>query len=301
MAGPAPFATLPLFPQLLLKKGKVRDVYRAGEGLLVVVASDRISAFDVVLDPGIPGKGIVLTQLSNFWFSTLAEVAAHHVLATDLSQLPEPFASAPALDRRACLVREVRIVPVECVVRGYIVGSGWKEYQAKGSVSGVPLRKGLRQAERLPDPVFTPSTKAELGHDENISFDEVVRTVGGDVAESLRDLSLELYRRAAALAEARGVIIADTKFEFGLDEHGRLVWADEALTPDSSRFWPADQYRIGSSPPSFDKQFVRDWLEAAGWNKQPPAPTLPPDVVARTQGLYLEAYHRLTGRKLTLW
>jgi len=275
-------------------------VYRAGNGLLVVVASDRISAFDVVLDPGIPGKGIVLTQLSNFWFSTLVEVATHHLLATDLSEMPEPFASAPGLDRRACLVREVRIVPVECVVRGHLVGSGWKEYQAKGSVSGVPLPSGLQQAERLPEPIFTPSTKAEVGHDESICFDEVVRTVGGEVAERLRDLSLELYRQAAARAEARGVIIADTKFEFGLDEQGQLVWADEALTPDSSRFWPADQYRVGGSPPSFDKQFVRDWLEASGWSKRPPAPTLPAEVVAGTQKRYLEAYLRLTGRELKL-
>jgi len=271
--GPAPFPTAPLFPEQLLMRGKVRDVYRAGGDRLLVVASDRISAFDVVLDPGIPGKGIVLT---------------------------EPFASAPQLDRRACLVRVVRIVPVECVVRGYIVGSGWKEYQARGSVSGVPLPGGLRQAERLPSPVFTPSTKAEVGHDENITFEEVVRRVGGEIAETLRELSLELYRRAAALAEARGIIIADTKFEFGLDERGHLVWADEALTPDSSRFWPADQYRIGSNPPSFDKQFVRDWLEGSGWNKQPPAPTLPPEVVAGTQALYLEAYRRLTGRQLIL-
>jgi len=298
--GPAPFPTAPLFPEQLLKRGKVRDVYRAGGDRLLVVASDRISAFDVVLDPGIPGKGIVLTQLSNFWFSTLAEVAPHHVLATERSEFPEPFASAPQLDRRACLVRAVRIVPVECVVRGYIVGSGWKEYQAMGSVSGVPLPGGLRQAERLPSPVFTPSTKAEVGHDENITFEEVVRRVGGEVAETLRELSLELYRRAAALAEARGIIIADTKFEFGLDERGHLVWADEALTPDSSRFWPADQYRIGSNPPSFDKQFVRDWLEGSGWNKQPPAPTLPPEVVAGTQALYLEAYRRLTGRELKI-
>jgi phosphoribosylaminoimidazole-succinocarboxamide synthase len=300
VAGPAHFTTLPQFPHLILKRGKVRDVYRAGDGLLVVVASDRISAFDVVLDPGIPGKGIVLTQLSTFWFSTLAEVAAHHMLATDLSKFPEPFASTPEFNRRACLVREVRIVPVECVVRGYLVGSGWKEYQSTGSVSGLPLRSGLRQAERLPDPIFTPSTKAEVGHDENISFDTVVRTVGGDVAERLRDLSVELYRRAAAIAEARGVIIADTKFEFGQDGHGRLVWADEALTPDSSRFWPADQYRIGTSPPSFDKQFVRDWLEASGWSKQPPAPTLPAEVVAGTQARYLEAYLRLTGRTLNV-
>jgi phosphoribosylaminoimidazole-succinocarboxamide synthase len=300
VAGHSPFPTHPLFPDRLVKRGKVRDVYQAGEGRLLVVASDRISAFDVVLDPGVPGKGIVLTQLSNFWFSTLADVIPHHVLETERPRLPEPFASTPQLDRRACLVRAVRILPVECVVRGYIAGSGWKEYLAKGTVSGVSLPTGLRQAERLPSPVFTPSTKAEVGHDENIPFDEVVRAVGGEVAERLRDASLELYRRAAALAESRGIIIADTKFEFGLDERGGLLWADEALTPDSSRFWPADRYRVGGSPPSFDKQFVRDWLEGSGWNKQPPAPTLPPDVVARTQALYVEAYRRLTGRELTL-
>jgi phosphoribosylaminoimidazole-succinocarboxamide synthase len=186
------------------------------------------------------------------------------------------------------------------VVRGYIVGSGWKEYQAHGRVCGVRLPSGLRQADRLPEPIFTPSTKAEVGHDENIPFDDVVRLAGGDVAERLRDVSLELYTRAASLAEARGIIIADTKFEFGLDADGGIVWADEALTPDSSRFWPVDRYRPGSNPPSFDKQFVRDWLESLGWNKKPPAPVLPPDVVARTQALYLEAYRRLTGRELQL-
>jgi phosphoribosylaminoimidazole-succinocarboxamide synthase len=300
VGGTAPYPTAPLFPDRLLKRGKVRDVYRAGEGCLLVIASDRISAFDVVLDPGIPGKGVVLNRLSNFWFETLAEVTPNHVRATELADFPEPFASAPVLAGRACLVRTLRIVPVECVVRGYIAGSGWKEYQAKGSVSGVPLPPGLRQAERLPHPIFTPSTKAEVGHDENIAFDEVVRLAGGDVAERMRDASLELYRRAAALAEARGIIIADTKFEFGLDEEGLLVWADEALTPDSSRFWPVDRYRTGSNPPSFDKQYVRDWLEGSSWNKQPPAPTLPAEVVARTRDLYLEAFRRLTGRPLTL-
>ena len=300
MGGPAPYPTAPVFPDRLLKRGKVRDVYRAGEGCLLVVASDRISAFDVVLDPGVPGKGVVLNRLSNFWFETLAEVTPNHVRATELADLPEPFSSSPLLAGRACLVRMLRIVPVECVVRGYIAGSGWKEYQARGSVSGVPLPPGLRQAERLPYPIFTPSTKAEVGHDENIAFDEVVRLAGGEVAERLRDISLELYRRAAALAEERGIIIADTKFEFGLAEDGRLVWADEALTPDSSRFWPADRYRTGSNPPSFDKQYVRDWLEGSGWNKQPPAPTLPAEVVSRTRELYLEAYRRLTGRPLAL-
>ena len=300
MPGTNHFPTAPLFPGLLVKRGKVRDVYSAGEAGLVVVASDRISAFDVVLSPGVPGKGVVLTQLSNFWFSRLADVSPHHVLATELSALPEPFASTPALFARACLVRHVRIVPVECVVRGYLAGSGWKEYQAGGAVCGIPLPAGLREAERLPRPIFTPSTKAEVGHDENITFDRVVETIGGPLAEKLRDVSLELYRRAAALAEERGIIIADTKFEFGQDAGGEVVWADEALTPDSSRFWPQDRHRPGSSPPSFDKQYVRDWLERSGWNKRPPAPSLPDDVVAETQELYLEAYRRLTGRELRL-
>ncbi len=300
MGGTAPFPTAPILPDALLKRGKVRDVYRAGKDCLLVVATDRVSAFDVVLDPGIPGKGVILTQLSNFWFETLSEVAPSHLVATDRSAFPQPFRGLEALDGRACLVRRLKIVPVECVVRGYLVGSGWKEYLAKGSVSGVGLPAGLRQADRLPNPVFTPSTKAEVGHDENIPFDEVVKTAGPDVAERLREISLELYRRAAALAEARGIIIADTKFEFGLDDEGCLVWADEALTPDSSRFWPADLYRPGSNPPSFDKQYLRDWLERSGWNKQPPAPTLPVDVVATTQALYLEAYHRLTGHSLAL-
>ena len=300
MPGTSHFPTAPLFPQLLVKRGKVRDVYSAGGAGLVVVASDRISAFDVVLSPGVPGKGVVLTQLSNFWFSRLADVSPHHVLATQLSALPEPFASAPALRGRACLVRAVRIVPVECVVRGYLAGSGWKEYQAGGTVCGIPLPAGLREAERLRRPIFTPSTKAEVGHDENITFDRVVETIGGPLAERLRALSLELYRRAASLAEERGIIIADTKFEFGQDAGGEVVWADEALTPDSSRFWPKDRHRPGSGPPSFDKQYVRDWLERSGWNKRPPAPSLPDDVVAKTQELYLEAYRRLTGRELRL-
>ncbi|TAM47622.1 MAG: phosphoribosylaminoimidazolesuccinocarboxamide synthase [Acidobacteria bacterium] len=300
MATPAPFPSAPLFPGRLLRRGKVRDVYQADGERLVIVASDRISAFDSVLDPGVPGKGIVLTQLSNFWFETLAGVVPNHVVATRLGDFPAPFSGEPLLEGRACLARAVRIAPVECVVRGFIVGSGWQQYQAHGSVCGVPLPAGLQQADRLPAPVFTPSTKAEVGHDQNIPFDEVVRLVGGGVAERLRAVSLELYRKAAALAEARGIIIADTKFEFGLDDEGKLVWADEALTPDSSRFWPADLYRPGSNPPSFDKQFLRDWLEASGWDKQPPAPTLPTEIVARTRALYLEAYRRLTGRELSL-
>jgi len=287
-------------PAPLLKRGKVRDIYEAGEGRLLIVASDRISAFDVVLEPGIPGKGVVLTQLSNFWFAALREVVPNHLVETEAERFPAPFAQVPALAGRSCLVRRLSILPVECVARGYLVGSGWKEYQETGSVCGIPLPAGLRLADRLPQPIFTPATKAEVGHDENISFDAVVALVGGAMAERLRTLTLELYRRAAALAEERGIILADTKFEFGTDEQGTLFWADEALTPDSSRFWPAAEYRPGSSPPSFDKQFVRDWLEASGWDKQPPAPPLPAEVVEGTLARYLEAYRRLTGSHLQL-
>ncbi|MCX7895184.1 MAG: phosphoribosylaminoimidazolesuccinocarboxamide synthase [Thermoanaerobaculum sp.] len=282
----------------LLRQGKVRDIYGAPEGGLVLVATDRISAFDVVLSPGIPGKGVVLTQLSNFWFARFAHLVPNHLLATSREQLGSPFATEPALEGRAVRVRQLRMVPVECVVRGYLVGTGWKEYQATGAVCGIPLPGGLRLAEELPEPIFTPSTKEDTGHDQNISFDRVVELVGGPLAERLRDLSLRIYREAASYARQRGVIIADTKFEFGLDEHGELVWADEALTPDSSRFWPVESYQPGANPPSFDKQFVRDFLEAVGWDKNPPAPPLPEDVVAGTQARYLEAYKKLTGHEL---
>ncbi len=300
MTLPVPYPADGLAVGELLRRGKVRDVYRAGPGLLLMVATDRISAFDVVLSPGIPGKGVILNQLSNFWFENLGEIAPHHVLATELEGFPPPYRQQELLAGRATLVKEVRIVPVECVVRGYLVGSGWKEYQQRGSVCGIPIPAGLALAERLPEPLFTPSTKAEVGHDENIPFDRVVALVGGELAEGLRQSSLALYRRAAAYALERGIIIADTKFEFGLDDDGRLVWADEALTPDSSRFWPADTYRPGANPPSFDKQFVRDWLESSGWNKEPPAPALPDEVVTGTLERYVEAFRRLTGRDLTL-
>ena len=296
----APFPSTPLPAGRLLRRGKVRDIYDAGTAGLVIVASDRISAFDVVLSPGIPGKGVVLTQLSNFWFDTLAGVAPHHLLAVERSAFPPPYDGLAELDGRACLVRRLEIVPVECVARGYLIGSGWKEYRASGSVCGIPLPAGLAMADRLPEPIFTPSTKADVGHDENITFEAVAGLVGADLAARLRDLTLELYRRAAALAEQRGIIIADTKFEFGVAPDGSLFLADEALTPDSSRFWPADGYRPGANPPSFDKQFVRDWLEASGWDKQPPAPALPADVIAGTQARYLEAFRRLTGRDLAL-
>lgn len=287
-------------PAPLLKRGKVRDVFDVGGDRLLIVASDRISAFDVVLEPGIAGKGVVLTQLSNFWFETLREVVPNHLVETQTERFPAPLAANPALAGRACLVRRLSILPIECVARGYLAGSGWKEYQLTGAVCGIQLPPGLRLADRLPQPIFTPATKADVGHDENITFDEAAAIVGGEAAERLRAITLELYRRAAAIAETRGIILADTKFEFGTDPSGTLFWADEALTPDSSRFWPAADYRPGSNPPSFDKQFVRDWLEASGWNKQPPAPPLPREVVEGTLARYLEAYRRLTGHALEL-
>jgi phosphoribosylaminoimidazole-succinocarboxamide synthase len=295
-----PYRDLPASAPRPIKRGKVRDVYDAGPEHLFIVATDRISAFDVVLEPGVPGKGIVLNQLSNFWFRRLAGVVPHHLVETELGRFPEPFSAYPQLAGRSCLVRRLAILPIECVARGYLAGSAWKEYQSSGAVCGIPLPRGLQLADRLPEPIFTPATKAEVGHDENISFDTVVAQLGGEQAERVRSLTLQLYRRAAAWAEAQGIILADTKFEFGVDETGQLVWADEALTPDSSRFWPAADYRPGTNPPSFDKQFVRDWLENSGWNKQPPAPPLPPQVVEGTIARYLEAYRRLTGTSLQL-
>ncbi len=284
------------FPRLkLLGRGKVRDIYDLGDRLLIV-ATDRLSAFDVVLPTPIPDKGRVLTQLSLFWFQKLADVVSHHVLeARNFSGELDLYADA--LAGRSMLVRRTQPFPIECVVRGYISGSGWKDYQKTGSICGIPLPAGLRESDKLPQPIFTPSTKATTGHDENISFDETAERVGAPLAERLRDLSLTLYERAAEHAIARGIIIADTKFEFGMIGD-QLVWIDEALTPDSSRFWPADQYAPGKAQPSFDKQFVRDYLERIGWNKQPPAPALPPDVVSGTQQKYREAYQRITGHAL---
>jgi phosphoribosylaminoimidazole-succinocarboxamide synthase len=284
------------FPGLKLRgRGKVRDIYELGDKLLIV-ATDRLSAFDVVLPTPIPDKGRVLTQISVFWFEKLADVVPHHVItAKDFTGELAPFAES--LQGRAMLVRRTEPAPIECVVRGYITGSGWKDYQKTGKICGIPLPAGLRESDRLPEPIFTPSTKATTGHDENISFDETVARVGRRLAERLRDTSLEIYKRAVEHATARGIIIADTKFEFGLDGD-QLIWIDEALTPDSSRFWPADQYAPGRSQPSFDKQYVRDYLEKIGWNKQPPAPALPPDVVAATTAKYREAYERITGHAL---
>ncbi|HYN03720.1 MAG TPA: phosphoribosylaminoimidazolesuccinocarboxamide synthase [Vicinamibacteria bacterium] len=278
----------------LWRKGKVRDVYDLGDRLLVV-ATDRLSAFDVVLPTGIPGKGILLTQMSLFWFRLLADVAPHHVVTADVAEYPEPLARfRDQLEGRSMIVLKTEVLPVECVVRGYLAGSGWKDYQATGAVCGIALGPGLRESDRIEPPIFTPATKAETGHDENISYDVMVGTVGSERAAQARRTSLEIYSRARAHAEARGIILADTKFEFGTRD-GQLVWIDEALTPDSSRFWPRDGFAPGRSQPSFDKQFVRDYLETLRWDKQPPGPELPPDVVARTLEKYVEAFERLRG------
>jgi phosphoribosylaminoimidazole-succinocarboxamide synthase len=277
----------------LVHRGKVRDIYAVGDDKLLIVTTDRLSAFDVVMPTPIPGKGEVLTKVSAFWFDKLKAIVPSQAL--DIA--PEAVVAENERDQvagRAIVVRKLKALPVEAIVRGYLVGSGWKEYQASQSVCGIALPAGLAQADRLPEPIFTPSTKAALGaHDENIAFEQMAELIGADLAKQVRDTSLALYKTAAEYALTRGIIIADTKFEFGLDEAGQLVWIDEALTPDSSRFWPADQYRPGSNPPSFDKQFVRDWLEASGWNKQAPGPVLPAEIVARTSEKYREAMSRL--------
>jgi phosphoribosylaminoimidazole-succinocarboxamide synthase len=276
-------------------RGKVRDIYDLGDKLLIV-ATDRLSAFDVILPTPIPDKGRVLTQLSLFWFNLLKDAIPNHVLsATDFSP---PFDSyQDDLAGRSMVVRKTRPLPIECVVRGYVSGSGWKDYRASGKICGIALPPGLRESDRLPQPLFTPATKATTGHDENISFEQAVSLVGKELAERVRAISLEIYRRAAAYAEPRGIILADTKFEFGL-LHNALIWIDEALTPDSSRFWPAAQYKPGGPQPSFDKQFVRDYLERIHWSKTPPGPELPPEVVAATRAKYLEAYRILVGHAL---
>jgi phosphoribosylaminoimidazole-succinocarboxamide synthase len=281
----------------LVSRGKVRDIY-ATDDALVLVATDRISAFDSVLSPGIPGRGVILTQLSNFWFRRFSDRVPNHLLATDLADFPAPFRDQPELAGRSVLARRLRPVPVECVARGYLAGSGWQEYREHGTVCGIRLPEGLTESAELPQPIFTPATKATDGHDENISFERTVDIIGEETATRLRDLTLELYGAAARYARERGIIIADTKFEFGFDDDGHIVWMDEALTPDSSRFWPAGDYEAGRSQASFDKQFVRDWLVASGWSKEPPAPTLPPEVVEGTLSRYLEAYRLLTGEDL---
>jgi phosphoribosylaminoimidazole-succinocarboxamide synthase len=281
-------------PGLPVRRGKVRDVYDLGDRLLLV-STDRISAFDWVLPTGIPDKGRVLTQLSAFWFGLLNE--PNHLLSTDVDAMDLPHTANKAeLAGRTCLVRKTRVVPIECVVRGYLAGSGWKEYSQRGTVCGIGLPKGLIESDRLERPIFTPSTKAETGHDENISFERTAQAVGQDMADQLRCRSVDLFMRGADYARQRGIIIADTKFEWGT-VNGELILIDELLTPDSSRFWPADQYQPGRSQPSFDKQFVRDWLETTSWDKNSPPPTLPDDVVVRTRQKYVEAFERLTGKQ----
>jgi phosphoribosylaminoimidazole-succinocarboxamide synthase len=290
------FSDLPLF-----RRGKVRDVYEVGDDLLIV-ATDRISAFDFVLGSGIPDKGKVLNQLSAFWFERLARVAPHHMITIDVERFPDPARRyADDLRGRAMLVKRTDPVPIECVARGYLSGSGWKEYQQNGSVCGVRLPAGLRESDRLPEPIFTPATKAETGHDVNITEEEAAAIVGRDVLDRLKTLTIALYREGVAHAEANGIIIADTKFEFGFaggTDPAHLIVIDEVLTPDSSRFWPWSQYMPGKGQPSFDKQFVRDYLEHINWNKQPPVPSLPDEVVLRTRDKYLEAFRLLTGRPL---
>jgi len=286
---------LPGIPKV--KSGKVREVFDLGDSLLFV-ASDRISAFDCIMPNGIPRKGEVLTQISHFWFDQTEALVPNHRLAKADDALPavlQPFADKVA--RRSMIVKKSQPLAIECVVRGYLAGSGWKEYKASQTVCGIKLPAGLQESAELPEPIFTPATKAETGHDENISFEEAVKIVGKDIAEKARDLSLKIYNFARDYARQRGIIIADTKFEFGI-YNGELILIDEVLTPDSSRFWPADEYQPGKGQPSFDKQFVRDYLETLDWDKTPPAPALPPEIVAKSQAKYLEAYERLTGKKL---
>jgi phosphoribosylaminoimidazole-succinocarboxamide synthase len=283
-----------------LSSGKVRDIYDAGDGRLLLVASDRMSAFDVVMAEPIPDKGRVLTAMSAFWFEQLADVAPSHLISTDLADVPGGE-DHPDWQGRVMLCRRAEMLPIECIVRGYLTGSAWKEYRTSGTMHGTELPSGLQESAQLPDPVFTPSTKAEVGdHDENISYEESVTLVGEELAAKARDVSLELYRRAAEWAAERGIIIADTKFELGLVD-GELVVADEVLTPDSSRFWPADQWELGRTPPSFDKQPLRDHLDALDWDKTPPPPALPSEVVDATRARYVEAYERITGRSFADW
>ena len=285
-----------------IARGKVRDVYSISDKMLgdplLIVATDRISAFDCILPQGIPGKGRVLTQMSLFWFDFLRAVVPNHLITATVDEYPAPLhAYRDQLEGRSMLVKRCRMEPIECVARGYVVGSGWKDYKATGAICGIPLAKGLLECAALPEPIYTPASKAETGHDENISFEETVKTVGLKTATLLRDLTLRIYSKASEHAATRGIILADTKFEFGWHDD-QLLLADEVLTPDSSRYWPRDGYVPGGAQPSFDKQFVRDYLETLNWNKQPPAPSLPDDVIAKTSEKYHEAYKRITGRDL---
>jgi phosphoribosylaminoimidazole-succinocarboxamide synthase len=279
-----------------LHRGKVRDLYEVDADHLLIVQTDRLSAFDVILPTPIPGKGEVLTAVSNFWFQKLGHVIPNHLSGIDPESVVKTEAEREQVRGRAFVTKKLKPLPIEAIVRGYLVGSGWKDYKKTGAVCGIQLPAGLQEAQKLPEPLFTPSTKAAVGeHDENISFDEAKKLLGDARAEEVRNATLALYTEAADYAATRGIIIADTKFEFGTDSTGKLYLIDEALTPDSSRFWPADQYKVGSNPPSYDKQFVRDWLESSGWNKQPPAPVIPDDVLQRTADKYREALRKLVG------
>jgi phosphoribosylaminoimidazole-succinocarboxamide synthase len=279
-------------------RGKVRDIYAVGDDKMLIVTSDRLSAFDVVMSDPIPDKGRVLNEMANFWFERLGHIVPNQLTGID----PESVVAEeerPQVRGRSVVVKKLKPLPIEAVVRGYIIGSGWKDYQRTGKICGIELPKGLEQAQKLPEPIFTPATKAQSGHDENISFQEVEKLIGTGLARKVRDVSIRLYKEASEYAAARGIIIADTKFEFGLNDAGELILIDEVLTADSSRFWPKDSYQVGVSPPSYDKQFVRDYLETLDWNKEPPAPKLPADVIARTSEKYREALQRLTGRPLS--
>jgi len=278
-----------------LGRGKVRDIYAVGDDRMLIVVSDRLSAFDVIMAQPIPGKGRVLNAMANFWFARLAHVVPNHLTGIDPESVVSGEDEKAQVRGRAIVVKRLKPLPIEAVVRGYIIGSGWKDYQKTGEICGITLPKGLQQAQKLPEPIFTPATKAESGHDENIPFARMVDIVGRDVADKVRDISIRLYKEAADYAATKGIIIADTKFEFGTDDRGGLVLIDEVLTADSSRFWPADEYRVGISPPSYDKQFVRDYLETLDWPKTPPPPALPPEVVAKTAAKYREAMTLLTG------
>jgi len=280
-----------------LGKGKVRDIYAVGDDKMLIVVSDRLSAFDVVLPDPIPDKGRVLNEMANFWFDKLGHIVPNQLTGVDPESVVSPE-ERPQVKGRAIVVKKLKPLPIEAVVRGYIIGSGWKDYQKTGKICGIELPKGLQQAQKLPEPIFTPATKATDGHDENISFEQAAGLIGRELAEKVRDISIRLYKEASEYAAKKGIIIADTKFEFGLDAKNQIVLIDEVLTADSSRFWPADSYQVGMSPPSFDKQFVRDYLETLDWDKTPPAPKLPPDVISRTSQKYREALERLTGRKL---
>jgi phosphoribosylaminoimidazole-succinocarboxamide synthase len=284
----------------LLHRGKVRDVYEVDEATLLLVATDRISAFDCIMPTRVPDKGVVLTQLSAFWFGMLSDLVANHLITTDITETPSQIRRHEHLRGRSSLVRRTEVFPVECVVRGYLEGSGWKEYRETGAVCGHKLANDLRQCDRLPEPIFTPATKAASGHDENIDFERFSAIVGEETAEFLRETSLTIFRKASDYAASRGIIIADTKFEFGRDRDGNILLIDEVLTPDSSRFWSAETYEPGHAQPSFDKQFLREYLETLDWDKTPPAPTLPGHIVDATRARYLEAFKRLTGRELDL-